>query len=136
MIKRIAIRVGIWIVVLFAIYYSNATLLMYGHWWSIFLAIGEIYLFVRIYGAIRKRNRRNNIPEHDDNDSGYKREAIPTEVKRFVIERDRHRCVKCGSPYNLEFDHIIPVAEHGSNTANNIQILCKDCNRSKGKNIE
>jgi hypothetical protein len=29
------------------------------------------------------------------------------------------------------FDNIIPVSKVGSNTAKNIQLLCKNCNRSK-----
>jgi 5-methylcytosine-specific restriction endonuclease McrA len=40
--------------------------------------------------------------------------------------------VKCGSQRSLEFDHIIPVALGGSNTARNIQLLCEGCNRAKG----
>jgi hypothetical protein len=63
------------------------------------------------------------------------RESIPDDVKLFVWQRDGGRCVKCGSQENLEFDHIIPVAKGGSNTARNIQLLCETCNRSKGANL-
>jgi len=62
--------------------------------------------------------------------------AIPTKVRHEVWRRDEGRCVKCGSRSNLEFDHIIPVIEGGSNTTRNIELLCELCNRSKGKNIE
>jgi hypothetical protein len=64
-----------------------------------------------------------------------KREKIPDSVKMFVWQRDEGKCVKCGKKEKLEFDHIIPVAEGGSNTERNIQILCESCNRSKGKLI-
>ena len=63
------------------------------------------------------------------------RQAIPDEVKIFVWQRDKGKCVKCGSNKNLEFDHIIPLSLGGSNTARNIQLLCEDCNREKGGNL-
>ncbi len=63
------------------------------------------------------------------------RQPIPDDVKMFVWQRDKGRCVKCGSNQNLEYDHIIPVSMGGSNTARNLQILCEFCNRSKGGNI-
>jgi hypothetical protein len=63
------------------------------------------------------------------------RQPIPDDVKMFVWQRDKGRCVKCGSNQNLEYDHIIPVSMGGSNTARNLQILCETCNRSKGGNL-
>jgi len=63
------------------------------------------------------------------------RQPIPDEVKMFVWQRDKGRCVICGSQENLEFDHIIPVSKGGSNTARNIQLLCEKHNRSKGGNL-
>lgn len=63
------------------------------------------------------------------------RQPIPNDVKMFVWQRDRGRCVRCGSQENLEYDHIIPVSKGGSNTARNIQLLCEKCNRSKGANL-
>jgi 5-methylcytosine-specific restriction endonuclease McrA len=63
------------------------------------------------------------------------REPIPDKVRMFVWQRDKGCCIKCGSQEKLEFDHIIPISQGGSNTARNIQILCEKCNRSKGANI-
>ncbi|MBN1139724.1 MAG: HNH endonuclease [Anaerolineae bacterium] len=63
------------------------------------------------------------------------RSPIPDEVKMFVWRRDGGCCVKCGSRENLEFDHIIPLAMGGSNTARNLQLLCEKCNRSKGAGL-
>ena len=60
------------------------------------------------------------------------RAPIPDEVKIFVWTRDGGRCVRCGSNQLLEFDHVIPVAMGGANTARNLQLLCETCNRSKG----
>jgi HNH endonuclease len=63
------------------------------------------------------------------------RATIPDEVKVFVWNRDGGRCVNCGSNQRLEFDHVIPVALGGANTARNLQLLCETCNRSKGAAI-
>ena len=64
-----------------------------------------------------------------------RRERIPEDVRIFVWKRDGGRCVQCGSQEKLEFDHIIPVAKGGSNTARNIQLLCETCNRRKSDSI-
>ena len=63
------------------------------------------------------------------------REPIPDDVKVFVWNRDGGRCVTCGSKERLEFDHVIPVALGGANTARNLQLLCEACNRAKGASI-
>jgi hypothetical protein len=63
------------------------------------------------------------------------RTPIPDEVKIFVWKRDGGTCVKCGSNERLEFDHVIPVAMGGANTARNLQLLCEPCNRSKGASL-
>lgn len=63
------------------------------------------------------------------------RSPIAEEVRIEVWRRDGGRCVKCGSQANLEFDHIIPVAMGGSNTARNLQLLCEACNRTKGASL-
>lgn len=63
------------------------------------------------------------------------RESIPTDVKIAVWHRDKECCVKCNSKSNLEFDHIIPVSKGGANSINNIQILCRTCNRKKSNKI-
>ncbi len=60
---------------------------------------------------------------------------IPDDVKREVWDRDGGLCVKCGKNDYLEFDHIIPHARGGSNTANNVQILCRRCNLLKSDRI-
>ena len=63
------------------------------------------------------------------------REPIPDDVRMFVWRRDEGRCVRCGSDHRLEYDHIIPIAQGGSNTERNIQLLCETCNRAKGDSI-
>ena len=64
-----------------------------------------------------------------------RREHIPGEVRRAVFERDGGQCLRCGSGFDLQYDHIIPVALGGATTAQNLQLLCGDCNRSKGADL-
>lgn len=63
------------------------------------------------------------------------RVGIPDDVKQFVFARDGGRCRQCGSPVDLQFDHIIPVALGGGSAADNLQILCGPCNRRKGAGL-
>ncbi|MGQ0536678.1 MAG: HNH endonuclease [Methanobacteriota archaeon] len=59
------------------------------------------------------------------------RSRIPEHVRRIVWMRDGGRCARCGSGSELEFDHIIPASRGGGNTAVNIEVLCRPCNRAK-----
>jgi hypothetical protein len=63
------------------------------------------------------------------------RRAIPDDVKVYVMRRDAGSCRACGSTTELQFDHIIPLAMGGSNEAENLQILCGPCNRSKSAGL-
>lgn|GEM_PF-2861523 len=70
----------------------------------------------------------------NDKQTTQHREPIPKAVQTEVWRRDEGKCTNCGSNENLEFDHIIPLARGGSNTARNIQLLCEKCNRAKHAN--
>ena len=56
---------------------------------------------------------------------------VPRAVKHAVWMRDRGTCVKCGSRRNLNLDHIKPVALGGGSAAENMQILCFQCNQRR-----
>lgn len=60
-------------------------------------------------------------------------EAIPEHVRRLVYERDRGRCLACGSLDLLQYDHIVPWSMGGGNSLQNVRLLCAECNRRKAK---
>ena len=43
------------------------------------------------------------------------------------------KCAHCGSSEKLVLDHRISIAKGGLSTLDNLQILCAECNRLKGK---
>lgn len=60
------------------------------------------------------------------------RPPIPADVRRLVFMRDGYRCRHCGSPFNLQLDHIVPYSWGGFSNPVNLQTLCRTCNRRKG----
>ena len=63
------------------------------------------------------------------------RAAIPRETRLAVWKRDGGRCVACGASFDLQYDHVIPLALGGADTVENLQILCAPCNQEKGAAI-
>ena len=66
------------------------------------------------------------------------RQHIPNHLRHAVLKRDDYRCVECGATNKettLEIDHILPVAKGGTNDINNLQTLCKHCNRAKSATV-
>jgi HNH endonuclease len=117
-------------------------------WWF----EGEFYWESGRYGErdvlalIRDRQRRSakrldrahmllNVDEGRTPRAQGRRESIPRELRRAVFERDGGKCTECGSNFDLQYDHVIPVALGGATTAKNLQLLCGDCNRSKGADL-
>ena len=104
-------------------------------------------IFNLINAFIEKDKLRNifkfklELDDTDDNRSGGILELehnrmIPSSVKLKVWKRDKGKCVKCGKPDNLHFDHIIPFSKGGSSlVAENIQILCAKHNLQKSDKI-
>jgi hypothetical protein len=64
-----------------------------------------------------------------------KRKPIPPRVRLLVYERDGWRCVQCGSIEDLTIDHIYPWILGGTDTADNLQTLCRPCNCRKGARV-
>jgi len=56
---------------------------------------------------------------------------ITQTTKKDVYVRDGGVCQCCGDYKYLEYDHISPYSCGGGTDISNIQLLCKECNRSK-----
>lgn len=64
-----------------------------------------------------------------------RRAAIPAELRRRVMARDGHACVECGATDDLALDHIFPWSLGGPDTEENLRVLCRSCNSSKGARV-
>lgn len=67
-----------------------------------------------------------------------RRREISKSVRFEVFKRDAFTCQYCGKKAPdviLEVDHIIPVAEGGSNDMINLVTSCRDCNRGKSAKL-
>lgn len=60
---------------------------------------------------------------------------ISQDIRNRVWQRYGGKCAECGAKDYLEFDHIIPVAKGGSNSEQNVQLLCRKCNLAKSDKI-
>lgn len=66
-----------------------------------------------------------------------KRQALSIRKRFLVFKRDKYRCRICkATGVELEVDHIVPVAEGGSDALDNLQTLCFRCNRGKRDSIQ
>jgi hypothetical protein len=96
-----------------------------------------------VLALIRDRERKNKqrlarahlLLNMEQQPSRRRREVIPQEVRRTVFERDGGACRQCGEGFDLQYDHVIPVALGGASTVENLQLLCGTCNREKGADI-
>ena len=55
--------------------------------------------------------------------------------KRTVYTQQNNICPHCGQKFDIkdmEGDHITPWHEGGKTVIENLQMLCKSCNRTKG----
>ncbi|MGE5595524.1 MAG: HNH endonuclease [Hyphomicrobiales bacterium] len=53
-------------------------------------------------------------------------------TRRAVLERDGHRCIACGATgVRFEVDHVLPLANGGSNELRNLRTLCLPCHRKR-----
>ena len=91
---------------------------------------------------LNQKNSRFSAPKIQDEPSGsfevssQNPRLIPAALKRAVYARDHGVCTyqnsktgqKCGSKYQLQFDHAIPIAKGGRSTASNIRLRCRQHN--------
>ena len=78
--------------------------------------------------------------ENDQENVAPRSRYITAETRRIVYQRANYQCqycalegVRCGQRTHLTIDHKIPFARGGSNSAENLQILCSAHNSSKAE---
>ena len=84
-------------------------------------------------------SKRKSKKYYRNSSSGY---ISRKEVREFILERDKNKCVKCDNTKELHIDHVIPVlygfnnniSLYIINNINNLQTLCRKCNCSKSPN--
>jgi len=67
------------------------------------------------------------------------REEISIRKRFLVLKKDQFTCIMCGRSgigVKLEVDHKIPVSKGGTNSIDNLQTLCYECNRGKRNDSE
>ena len=66
------------------------------------------------------------------------RGKVTNKMRFSIYNRDNYRCRICGKncrySNDLEIDHIVPIARGGKSVYNNLQSLCRRCNKLKGSN--
>jgi len=76
--------------------------------------------------------RRKTARESDRRRRVLKSNAIVEQIDEDKIyKRYGNKCVYCGSTNNLTLDHIIPIANNGNHTEDNLVVACRSCNSSK-----
>ena len=81
-----------------------------------------------------KKNRSRNKTA-----KGFTRHVRNSAFKRkILIAFYGAVCLRCRQPLTdagMTLDHVLPASKGGKGTINNLQILCEDCNNSKGNRI-
>lgn len=57
---------------------------------------------------------------------------ITSDDLELIYKRDSGKCKYCGAKDNIVFDHVVSYYRGGTNTVDNMQLLCRTCNMEKG----
>jgi 5-methylcytosine-specific restriction endonuclease McrA len=62
----------------------------------------------------------------------------PNYAKRVIAKARGNACAQCGARKGrsiiwLHLDHVVPLADGGAFTINNMQLLCADCQGAKNE---
>lgn len=83
--------------------------------------------------AIRKK-RMDYTPRKKKITSKELRKGISLKLRYEIFKRDDFKCVLCGATAKddeLVVDHVKPVVQGGTNTQENLRVLCRACNHGK-----
>ena len=103
--------------------------------------------YVRRWGSVRNachllaqfKNSEITQDQLLGNRSASARGTISLKVRWDVMKQGNYMCAKCGSrppDVSLEIDHIVPLAQGGTDAIANLQVLCNRCNQGKKARME
>lgn len=80
--------------------------------------------------ASREAAIKNNLNDRARKE-GQPDELTTQDIDALVAFYD-HTCLKCGKKPAKSVDHVKPLSKGGTNTLDNLQLLCLNCNKAKG----
>jgi hypothetical protein len=80
-----------------------------------------------------------SIPTQSFPESRLRRKSISLRTRRMLMEKANHQCqhvpaetgVRCNSRFQLQVDHVIPLAKGGADEVENLRVLCGIHNRAE-----
>lgn len=93
---------------------------------------------IEYYNQYLKGNQPLNHTTHSENKIIPTSRTIPGKLRHILFVKYNYKCNECGiskEETSLEIDHIIPWSKGGQTHIDNLQVLCKKCNRSKHARI-
>lgn len=85
--------------------------------------------------ACREYRRKRTAVEEKPQPSEVEADFYNVKENRIkVYERDGYKCRYCGKQltrFTCTLDHVTPVAEHGTNSLDNLVTACLECNSRK-----
>lgn len=90
---------------------------------------------------IQNKSRTQNVPQslsNQPNSRKLPRKYLSIKIKRELLQTANYQCQfhmpngeRCACTYQLQIDHMIPLAKGGSDHPSNMRILCAAHNRSE-----
>jgi 5-methylcytosine-specific restriction endonuclease McrA len=98
-----------------------------------------IYAAIGLWGLWGLKEVLHELNRHKTQDPSRaiptaSKEVIPVSVKHVVYYRDKGRCRRCWMASDLGYEHVIPLSHGGSNSANNVELLCGSCSAQPNAN--
>lgn len=99
----------------------------------------QVFSIEEISTLIKRLNNKNRDFYNDkdiwDSLCRVERGKVSNKMRFSIYKRDGYMCCICGRTERsdfLEIDHIKPIAKGGKSTYDNLQTLCRRCNKRKG----
>lgn len=102
----------------------------YDGWWSTDKKLPSSY------NSIKEKIQKQREEKSEERRLLRAKYSFPEKQRRKFLGSNNYTCVVCKKgplkSNELQIDHIIPISRGGSFGVDNLQLLCVDCNQSKG----